>query len=85
MEKSNKDRQFILWFCLMRSYSLPVPGLGIKINIGPTVSGVLEGELNNTAVHSSRRAVVGATQPSNSTVQLTGDGCGPLWILATLV
>lgn len=60
-------------------------GAGLEGEIGLTVSGVLEGELDGTAVHARCFTVIRISQPCNSSVQLTGDSGGTLWVSVTLV
>lgn len=57
----------------------------LESEIGLTVSGVLEGELHSTAVHARCFASIRVSQPRNSSVQLTGDSGGTLWVSVTLV
>ena len=58
---------------------------GFEGEIGLTETSILEGELNRAAVHARRFAVICTTQPRDSTVELTVDCGGALWVSVSLV
>ena len=58
---------------------------GFEGEIGLTETRILEGELDRAAVHARRFAIICTTQPRDSTVELTVDCGGALWVSVPLV
>ena len=60
-------------------------GADLEGDVGLAVTGILEGELDGTAVHSRVEAVVGVAEPSDTTVELAVDGGRTLGVAVALV